>query len=48
MTYTNEDLQTDIDYLMDDVPLQDIICWPEIEKLTLISGRRNPTARLRW
>jgi non-specific protein-tyrosine kinase len=30
-----------IDFLMDDVPLKDIICWPEIEKLTLISGGRT-------
>jgi non-specific protein-tyrosine kinase len=29
------------DYLLDDCPLQRIIVWPGIEKLTLISGGRT-------
>jgi protein-tyrosine kinase len=29
-----------IDYLLDDVPVSDLIVWPGIEKLTLISGGR--------
>ena len=30
-----------IDYLLDDRPLKDLIVWPGIDKLTLISGGRN-------
>jgi protein-tyrosine kinase len=30
-----------VDHLMDDVPMNDIIIWPEIEKLTIISGQRT-------
>ena len=30
-----------IDYFMDNVPLQDLIVWPGVEKLTLISGART-------
>lgn len=30
-----------VDYLVDDVPLEDLIVWPGIEKLTLISGGRS-------
>lgn len=30
-----------IDYLLDDVPLKDLIVWPGIEKLTVISGGRT-------
>ncbi|NWH06370.1 AAA family ATPase [Desulfobacter latus] len=30
-----------IDYFMDGVPLQDLIVWPGVEKLTLISGART-------
>ncbi len=30
-----------IDYFLDDVPLNDIIIWPGVEKLTLISGDRT-------
>lgn len=30
-----------IDYFLDDKPLQDLIIWPGIEKLTLISGNRT-------
>ena len=29
-----------VDYLIDDVPLKDLIMWPGIEKMTLISGGR--------
>ncbi len=29
-----------VDYLVDDVPIRDILVWPEIEKLTFISGSR--------
>lgn len=29
------------DYLLDDVPIEDIIVWPGIDKLTLISGSRT-------
>jgi protein-tyrosine kinase len=29
-----------IDYLLDDVPLSDLMMWPGIEKLTLVSGGR--------
>ena len=30
-----------IDYLLDDVPISDVMTWPGIEKLTLISGGRT-------
>jgi len=30
-----------IDYFLDDVPLNDLIIWPGVEKLTLISGDRT-------
>lgn len=30
-----------IDYFLDDVPLDDLIIWPGIEKMTLISGDRT-------
>jgi len=30
-----------VDYFVDDVPLKDIICWPGVDKLTLISGDRT-------
>ena len=30
-----------IDYFLDDVPLGDLIIWPGIEKMTLISGNRT-------
>ncbi len=30
-----------IDYFLDDVPLSDLIIWPGIEKMTLISGDRT-------
>jgi protein-tyrosine kinase len=30
-----------IDYILDDVPLKDLIIWPGIEKLTVISGGRT-------
>lgn len=30
-----------IDYLLDDVPVSDLVSWPGIEKLTIISGRRT-------
>ena len=30
-----------VDYLLDGVPLKDLIIWPKIEKLTLISGGRT-------
>lgn len=30
-----------IDYFMDNIPLKDLIIWPGIEKLTLISGDRT-------
>jgi non-specific protein-tyrosine kinase len=29
-----------VDYLVDDVPLKDLIMWPGIDKMTLISGGR--------
>ncbi len=32
-----------IDYFLDDVPLNDLIIWPGVEKLTLISGDRTVT-----
>ena len=37
-------LETDkgiVDYLLDGVPLKDLIIWPKIDKLTLISGGRT-------
>ena len=30
-----------VDYLMDDVPLKELIIWPSIDKMTLISGGRT-------
>ena len=30
-----------VDHLLDDVPMNDIIIWPNIEKLTVISGERT-------
>lgn len=30
-----------IDYFLDDVPLKELIIWPGIEKMTLISGNRT-------
>jgi non-specific protein-tyrosine kinase len=30
-----------VDHLLDDVPMSDIIIWPGIEKLTIISGQRT-------
>jgi len=30
-----------IDYFLDDVPLNDLIIWPGVEKMTLISGDRT-------
>lgn len=30
-----------IDYFLDDTPLNDLIIWPGVEKLTLISGERT-------
>jgi len=30
-----------VDYLVDDMPVRDILVWPEIEKLTFISGART-------
>ena len=30
-----------VDYLLDGVPLKDLIIWPKIDKLTLISGGRT-------
>jgi len=30
-----------IDYFLDDVPLNDLIMWPGVEKMTLISGDRT-------
>lgn len=32
-----------VDYLVDDCPISDLICWPGVEKLSLISGGRPIT-----
>ena len=36
-----ENTKSLIDYFLDDVPLKDLIIWPGVEKLTLISGSRT-------